>query len=76
MSHTSSGYHDVAGVSVSAPQMSPDKKWRYQTVRIHFADGGTHDITAFLAPGAAHFPMNLSQPSEGIEKLRQEGFGE
>lgn len=59
MSHTLSSYHDVAGVTVSAPRLTSNKDVRYQNVRIHFADGGTHDITAFLMPGATSFPLVL-----------------
>lgn len=63
MSHTSSAYHDVAGVSVSQPQLTSDKRTRYQNVRIHFADGGTHDITAFLMPNANSFPLSVEAHS-------------
>lgn len=64
MSHTTENLHDVAGVTVGMPTLSADKNVRYQTVRVHFTDGGTHDITAFLSPGATAFPlrMNLDKP--------------
>lgn len=69
MSHTTENLHDVAGVTVGQPVLGADTGVRYQTVRIHFTDGGTHDITAFLSPGATTFPLRLND-RPGREPLR------
>lgn len=73
MSHTSSNYHEVAGVSVGAVQMSyaTDEPIRYQHVVIHFTDGSTHNITAFFAPNATSFPLSLSRDTFNDEQAKR-----